>query len=212
MKKKYLIFWATEFASLTAISIILAKIDWSMYWIVIPVVLILTMKVLEYRFFLDQKQASIQSQLKLLVKLLRSEGVSSIRCTYHVPISDSKFLQVFDYIPNGGGGKRKFNTTRGIIAKAFQEKTPLVENFDGSHDFQKRMVTQYNYSTSELGHRTPDRRSYICYPVIDENHYVMGMIYCDSSVPHTFELDGGGNQKISKMIIDASEVIRDNMI
>jgi len=189
MKKTKYIIWVIEFLCITAIGIILSQANWSNYLIFVPVVLILGLKVYEYGAALSEKHLRVQVQLNLLVKLLSYETVLDVRCTYHVPIWRKRLLQTCDYMPGGGGSGRKFSIDKGIIGKAFVEKGPLVENFKSDEEFHTKMVLEYKYTTEELQHRKADRKSYFCYPMVDENHTVLGLVYFDSSQPDTFTLD-----------------------
>jgi hypothetical protein len=98
-------------------------------------------------------------------------------------------VQAFDYLPHGGDGGRRFGSEKGIIAKVDASKGPRVENFASDEENRRRMIAEYNYSLSELGDRRADRRSYACYPLLDKNHKVLGLIYFDSNVPGTFTED-----------------------
>jgi putative methionine-R-sulfoxide reductase with GAF domain len=72
------------------------------------------------------------------------------------------------------------------------------------------MVLRYNYATEELKLRKADRKSYFCYPILDENHRVLGVMYFDSSHPNTFTLDSTIARM--KMIMRACDAIRDNLL
>src|SRR5205807_8865171 len=99
---------------------------------------------------------------------------------YHHKIRNhTELVQAFDYIPEGGGGRRRFPIGKGIIGKVYSLKAPRVENFASDAEYRTRMVSEYNYTISEVMERTADRRSYLCYPIVDENHNVLGLIYFD---------------------------------
>ncbi|MBA7633145.1 hypothetical protein ES703_40707 [subsurface metagenome] len=210
MGKIKLITWGFEFLCITAIAIILSQVNWSNYWIFIPILLILGLKFYEYKAAVTEKHLRVQVQLNLLIKLLSYENALDVRCTYHVPVLWKKLLQTYDYIPSGGGGGRRFSREKGIIGKAFVEKGPLVENFQSDQEFRNKMVLEYKYSTEELQHRKADRKSYLCYPIVDENHKVLGVIYFDSPNPNTFTLNKDDTKV--QMIIQACEAIKDRLL
>lgn len=210
MEKKSYIRWGIEFLSITAITIILSKANWSDYWIFVPIALILGLNVYESRAAVTEKHLRVKLQLDLLIKLVPFEDVLDVRCTYMVHIWRKRFLQTCDYIPDGGGGGRQFSERKGITGKAFDEKRPLADNFKSDEDFRKQMVLRYNYATEELKLRKADRKSYFCYPILDENHRVLGVMYFDSSHPNTFTLDSTTPRM--KMIMRACDAIRDNLL
>jgi hypothetical protein len=210
MEKKSYIRWGIEFLSITAITIILSKANWSDYWILVPIALILGLNVYESRAAVTEKHLRVKMQLDLLIKLVPFEDVLNVRCTYMVHIWRKRFLQTCDYIPDGGGGDRRFPERKGITGKSFDEKRPLADNFESDDDFRKKMVLRYNYTTEELKLRKADRKSYFCYPILDENHRVLGVIYFDSSHPNTFTLDSTIPRM--KMIMRACDAIRDNLL
>lgn len=210
MEKKSYIRWGIEFLSITAITIILSKANWSDYWIFVPIALILGLNVYESLAAVTEKHLRVKLQLDLLIKLVPFEDALDVRCTYMVHIWRKRFLQTCDYIPDGGGGGRRFSERKGITGKAFDEKRPLADNFESDEDFRKQMVLRYNYATEELKLRKADRKSYFCYPILDENHRVLGVMYFDSSHPNTFTLDSTIARM--KMIMRACDAIRDNLL
>lgn len=210
-KTKY-ITWGIEFLCITAIAIILSQANWTTYWywILVPAVLILGLKFYEHRAAVKEKHLRVQWQLYLLVRLLSYETLRDVRCTYHVPVWRKKLLQTCDYILGGTGGGRRSPVDKGIIGKAFVEKSPLVENFKSDEEFRTKMVMEYKFTAEELQHRKADRRSYLCYPIVDENHRVLGLVYFDSSHPYTFTSDKDDPKM--EMIRQACEAIKDRLL
>ncbi len=156
----------------------------------------------------------IYSQLVTLHKLLPSNG-STIRCTYHRPkhhrfSNDTELVQAFDYILQGGGGGRSFPTYKGIIGRTYNTKGPRVENFSSDHEYRERMVAEYNYTAEEVMQRTADRRSYMCYPLVDENHVVLGLLFLDSDQPNTFTMEDTNPRW--RAVRDAGEIIRSSVL
>ena len=185
--KKYLR-WVLEFLSIVAISVILKTPNWSPYWIVVPVLVVILLKVFEYRTETTEAYGKIHAQLNLLLKLFPFESRANVRCTYFVPSWGARLFQAMHYIPAQTGGGRRFKRSRGIIGKAFREKRSLVENFRDGADYRRRMVSDYNYTPEEVGERSVDRRSYFCHPLMDENHKILGLVYLDSVLPNTFPM------------------------
>ena len=210
MVKPKFIRWGIEFLSITVMAIILSQVNWSNYWISVPIVLIVGLKIYEHRSDVKEKHSRVYAQLHLLVKLLSYEPRVDVRCTYHVPVWRKKLLQTCDYILGGTGRGRKFPTEKGIIGKAFVDKSLLVENFKSDEEFRTKMVLEYKYTTEELQHRKADRRSYLCYPIVDENHRVLGLVYFDSSRPYTFTADI--DHPKMEMITQACEAIKDRLL
>lgn len=210
MVKKEYVKWLVEFLSILAITIILSQNQCSNYWIIIPIAIMLCLKAYEYLAAVAQLYLRVKSQLALLIKVVSFEDALNVRCTYQVPVLFNKLFQTCDYMPCGGGGLRRFSRNKGIIGKSFIEKRVLVENFNNDKEYRKQMIHKYNYTKEDLKKRTADRRSYFCYPVLDENHKVHGLIYLDSSRPNTFTLDH--NDSRTKNIIQICEAIRDIML
>jgi GAF domain-containing protein len=152
--------------------------------------------------------------MQILLTLLPNDG-AKIRCTYHCPVHNkllrgTQLAQVFDYIPDGGGGGRRFPIEKGIIGKVYSIKAPRVENFASDEEYRTRMVNEYNYTITEMMERAVDRRSYACYPVIDENHKVLGLLFFDSDQTNTFTMEQTNARW--RAIRDAGDVIRGNIL
>ncbi len=192
MSKRTLIAWIFEFAGVTGIAVILGTTVPKL-WIVLPVIVIVAAKVSEYVVASRERHDIVRRQLQVFLALLPSDG-ADVRCTYHYPVRNRirgrvELVQAFDYLPQGGGGGRRFNSEKGIIAKVYAAKGPRVENFANDEEYRQRMVQEYSYSTGELRDRKADRRSYACYPIVDENHTVLGLIYVDADVHGAFTDD-----------------------
>jgi GAF domain-containing protein len=215
MSKRTIVIWAIEFASFTAIAVVLSTATTAAkLWAALPAVIIVASKIAEYLHNVRVRMNIVRYQLQILLTLLPTDG-SRVRCTYHRPVHQklrnrTQLAQAFDYIPDGGGGGRRFPIEKGIIGKVYSIKAPRVENFASDEEYRKRMVAEYNYTTSEVMERTADRRSYVCYPVVEENHKVLGVLYLDSDKPGTFTMDETNPRW--RAIRDAGEVIRSNVL
>lgn len=130
--------------------------------------------------------------MDLLLNLL-TDRYSGLRCTLHVPTFLGRSLkQTFDYIQIGRtyGRGRKFPIRKGIIGKSYSQKGPQVENFNTDNEYRERMVSEYGYTPAEMMKRTTDRKSYLCYPILnDHGDKVLGLLYFDSNVFNTFTLN-----------------------
>jgi hypothetical protein len=214
-KHATLIVWGIEFVSLTAIAVLLSTAtNTSKWWVALPGLIIVGAKVFEYVGNARFRMKLVYYQLEILHKLLPGNG-STVRCTYHRPKhhrfrNHTELVQAFDYILQGGGGGRSFPTDKGIIGTTYNSKGPRVENFSSDHEYRERMMAEYNYTAAELMHRTADRRSYMCYPVVDENHVVLGLLYLDSDQPNTFTMDDANPRW--RAVRDAGEIIRSNVL
>lgn len=199
-----------ELSCATIIGIILAIPAWSKFWVLLPLIAIFVLYFFEWKVDLTEKHLKVEAQLRLFITLCAFENVLNVRCTYHVPIWRNKYLQTFDYLPCGSGSNRQFPQKKGLVGKAIMRKCPLVENFESDEDYRRRMVREYNFTIEELQLRTADRRSYFCYPIVDEANRVHGVIYFDSSQINTFTLDK--NNARMQTIFEACEQIKNSLL
>ncbi|MBZ5510360.1 MAG: hypothetical protein LAN70_04245 [Acidobacteriia bacterium] len=215
MNNRTVVLWIIEFASLTAIAVILSTATTvAKAWVALPGIIIVGVKIFEYNDSVRERMNAVRYQLQILLTLLPSEG-AAVRGTYHRPThhwyrKQTELVQAFDYIPIGGGGGRSFPIEKGIIGKVYSIKAPRVENFASDEEYRTRMVNEYNYTVSEVAQRTADRRSYVCFPIVNENHEVLGLIYLDSDTPNTFTLDATNVRW--RAIRAAGETIRSNLL
>ena len=86
----------------------------------------------------------------------------------------------------------------------------LVENFENDEEYRQKMISEYKYLEEELMERKADRKSYFCYPLVDENHKVIGLIYLDSSRFNAFRLDNDDSRTTT--IVEACENIKNSLI
>ncbi len=180
--------WFIEFVSITAISVILTIQNINNYWLILPIIIIVMIKVFEYRKETSEKYQNIHSQLKLLYAFCSFDKENDVRCVFHAPVWFGKLIQTAGYIPTGSGKGRIFNTKKGIIGKSYSHKMTFVENFSIDDEYRNKMKSDYGYSEDEIKQRTTDRRSYLCLPFIDDsNHKVIGLVYFDSSKPGFFQ-------------------------
>lgn len=206
-------YWSIEFVCITGVAIVLSVSSVNNTWILVPAIALIFAKVFQYRAFVRQRHLRVEEQLDILRVLLPNKG-TDLRCTYHIPVKPiwgpRKLLQTFDYLPNGGGGLRQFPINKGIIGKTYQHKAPIVENFRTDEEYRNQMMLRYNYTQEELAQRTADRKSYLCYPLLDANHKVLGLLYFDSNQPGTFRLDE--KDPTWQMIRTASQIICAHLI
>lgn len=215
MSKQTIAAWAIEFAAFTAIAVMLSTATTvAKGWVAVPAAIIVATKIAEYLHNVRVRMNVVRYQMQILLTLLPATG-AKVRCTYHCPVHEmlrgrTHLAQAFDYIPDGGGGGRRFPIEKGIIGKVYSTKAPRVENFASDEEYRNRMVTEYNYTITEVMQRTADRRSYVSYPVVDENHKVLGLLYFDSDQPNTFTMEQTNPRW--QAIRDAGEVIRSNVL
>jgi hypothetical protein len=191
-----------------AVTLILKTASLSPAWVSVPIVLYAFALVFVYLSSERETHRQIETQLKQFVRVgLR--GISNPRCTYYAPIWRGRLLQVCDYVPGGTGGGRKFPNHKGIIGRAFRHKETFVENFGNDADYQSRMVSEYSYTVDEVGLRRADRRSYFCYPLIDDEFRVRGLIYVDSDTFGAFA--AVGTDPVAALIRDWCAPIRESI-
>lgn len=114
-----------------------------------------------------------------------AEFDAKTRLTLHRPISRGRYQQVFDYLPNGAGARRKFPRSEGIVGKCINEPGVLIQNFADDHDYEISMVEDYGYSVETSRRRSTDRRSYFAAPILDGKR-VVAVLYLDSVTQGAF--------------------------
>jgi hypothetical protein len=212
-KRRSFYLWSGEFIGVTAIAVILS-LSISFFWIAIPVIELILLKIYEHYTIRGEYYMNIRRQLEILEALLPSQ-TGDIRCTYHIPIKrifgkPKKLLQAFDYVPRGGGGGRKFLLDKGIIGVTFRKGGVRVENFQDREEFRREMIDKYGYTKEEMGERSSDRRSYMCYSIVEGNSSkVLGLLYFDSREVGTFSPDE--KNEIYKMISIGDETIKSSI-
>jgi hypothetical protein len=191
MKKYQYYLWGIEFLSITAIGILTQFINLYWYLLLIPIVLIIGCKIVEYRFDRSDKMDKVKIQLELLWRLLKYETSVHARITFHRPHKKKKlYKQLIDYVPNGKGKGRSFNSIQGLVSKCIEKKKLVIESFSSDEEYRMKMVTEYNYTKVELQDRSADRRSYLCYPLVNNHtNIVMGVIYLDATKPNVYSDD-----------------------
>lgn len=209
MGRRKLALGGLEVLCVTAVGVIASQ-HWNHLWLGLPIAFYAALMFYEYKSYITDRQSRVREQLKLLMKLVSFDTTSDVRCTYHVPCGRKQIRQVFDYIPSGRGGGRKFFRNKGIGGKAFSEKKWLVENFRGDKEYRVDMVRKYGYASDELQKRRADRRSYFCYSLVDEKHEVIGLIYFDASTVDTFTPDETDTKM--KMLIDGCDLIKNGLL
>src|SRR5947207_2058192 len=119
MSRRTIIVWTAEFASLTAIAVVLSTATaTAKWWVALPAAIIVASKFAEYLHNLRVRMDIVRYQLQILVTLLPTDG-ARVRCTYHRPVTQklrnrTHLVQAFDYLPEGGGGGRRFPIEKGI--------------------------------------------------------------------------------------------------
>jgi hypothetical protein len=189
---------------LTAIAVIVVFPTY-IVWILLPIAALLALKVIQIRNSIAEEHLRVKVQLDQLYRLALT-SVPDLRCTYYVPVRQGNLQQTCDYIPNGGGAGRKFPNWKGIIGKTYSDKCPQHVDFTDEINFRSRMISEFKYTQEELKSRTPDRRSYYCYPIVDDNNKVLGLAYFDSSIFKAFSND------VVNIINRSCLVIKDSLL
>jgi len=172
-------------------------------WIVFPIGGFIFLKIYQILESNEEKNLRVKVQLDQLVSFALT-GIPDLRCTYYLPVYRDKLKQSCDYIPNGRGAGRKFSNTKGIIGKTYSDKGPKLVNFYDDADFRIRMVSEFGWTEEEVKLRTLDRRSYYCYPIVNEDNKVLGVVYFDSSEYQAFSNDKIDIIKRSCLVINNS--------
>ncbi len=204
MKKKIL--WVIEFLLITSVGIITSIFVEQLYLLIIPIVGMIIIKCVEIHFNNIEKIENVRILLDYVWRILEFEPDKDVRLTFHKP-SKKKYKQMINYIPNGNGKDRTWNSNKGLVGVCIEKKKLVVESFNSDEEFKNKMITKYNYSASEIQEISPERKSYLCYPILNDT-IVEGILFFDSVQPNVFNnnADDYKNkliQKVSRAIQDA---------
>ena len=174
--------------------------------------------ILQWRKYRLQRYKSVRSQMNLqmdqLLHRIDRNSYGDVRCTFYVPIwfGKRKLMQTFDYIRFGDsyGGWLCRPIIKGIIGKNYKDGKPKVENFKNEVEYLEKMVKKYGYTVEEANRISDDRRSYLCYPIVDEKGTVLGLMYFDSDKYGCYSDDD--NNEVIKMVRSGMEAIKSNLI
>lgn len=150
---------------------------------------------------IDDEIARVEAYLRLLDEYLTYDG-GGVRFTYHVP-ADGALEQAFPYIPDGEGrAGRTFDPDQGIIGEGYTRGRELVFNCENVTDCVESLQDHFGYDFDDAQYHSSQRgkRSYFCYPIIDEaSGDVAGIVYFESTTPGTFpQRDGDQLQLVEE--------------
>ena len=201
-----MILWVIEFLLITSVGIITSIFVEQLYLLIIPIVGMIIIKCVEIHFNNIEKIENVRILLDYVWRILEFEPDKDVRLTFHKP-SKKKYKQMINYIPNGNGKDRTWNSNKGLVGVCIEKKKLVVESFNSDEEFKNKMITKYNYSASEIQEISPERKSYLCYPILNDT-IVEGILFFDSVQPNVFNnnADDYKNkliQKVSRAIQDA---------
>lgn len=137
---------------------------------------------------LDDETERVRAYLELLSSHL-TDPDNDIRFTYHTPV-DGQLEQMFPYIPDGGGeAGRRFDTDQGIIGEGYARGRELAFNCRDTEGCVDALRLQFGYDRGQAEYHSSQRgkRSYFCYPLIDEaTDETVGIVYFESTEYETF--------------------------
>jgi len=146
----------------------------------------------------------------------KSEIESVVRCTVWVPVgtltrtATNRLIQATDYFPmqsrlgithtyrKSGRRFRTYGVSKkgdsvgilgftalGCLNGAGQDS--YAERLPANVDFVNHMVERWNFSRFKASRLTPDRKAYLCVPLLDGGERkLLGILYLDSNRPRTF--------------------------
>lgn len=85
---------------------------------------------------------------------------------------------------------RYYSNRCGIIGSVFRKREVLAASFPESDhaSFVNAMMTEWMFDEAEAKALTPDVRSWMAIPVKDvDGEDIIGVVYCDATVPHFFD-------------------------
>jgi hypothetical protein len=202
--------------AVAAFGALIARNGVNQLWLIPPAIVAVLAGLYEYRNAQRREHIRIEAYLKLLFAQLDLPHSAYARATYHEIRRDWRslwrrtyFYQVINYVPDGSRGRgRTFSTTKGVASRAVTNKETFVANFETAAKWRAAMLTTYGYSKEELKRRTPDRRSYMCFPVLEsKNQRMIGLVFFDARIAGTFPVVGKED-----LIEQAIEQINDMLV
>lgn len=202
--KKYIL-WAIEFLLITSIGLIPTFYADKLYILIFPIIGMIGIKFIENHFNNIEKLENVRILLDYVWRILEFEPDKDVRLTFHRP-TKRKYKQMINYIPNGNGKNRTWDSNKGLVGKCIEKKRLVVESFDSDEEFKEKMIRKYNYSADEIKEISPERKSYLCYPILNDT-VVEGILFFDSVQPNTF--NNNKNDYKNKLIQKVSRAIQD---
>jgi GAF domain-containing protein len=103
--------------------------------------------------------------------------------------ASSALIQLSDYTRSGLGGQRwrLSDPAKGIIGRCLRAEQKVWVNFRTAQEYRHRMVEEFGYTAEEASRHTTTARSYLAYPLTDEDELV-GVLYFFSTEPQVFPL------------------------
>lgn len=199
--------WFWEFFCILFISLIPSITDWSNYFLIIPILLLIVQKI-----FIKKQESrvyynDVRNQLSLIYDFLNFNKNDEVRCSFHKPVFRKKLKKVVGYIPNPSKEGEKLDDNKGIAGLVFHDKLILTENFHDDQEYRNLMVSNYKFTNDEMQKRSINKRSYFAFPLINENNDVKGVIFFDSNVEGTF-CDEETNKKTIDERVKARGILR----
>lgn len=198
--------------AVVAIGLIPYRVELSLWDLPIPILVIIIIEGGTLYFEFKEKYKVVRGQLLLLLNILSLQAGARVKCTFHKPIFFKKYIQTFDYLPNGGGGRRILPIKKGIVGLAFRKKKTFTENFQSKSDYHTKMISRYKFTEKDLEERDFETKSFLCVPIIDSNQKVIGLVYFDSNTKGTFKMRTGNNNyvQVKKSCEDIKTILLEN--
>ena len=126
-----------------------------------------------------------------------------------------RYEQITNYYPaqrNRTRG-RTFPLSHGIVAKAFQNIEATHWEIPAGEEFAEAMRKEWMFNREQVARLTPDRRSFLAVPILEQGPYAKAVLYLDSDRAETFA-DGRGDEiadQIKGIFLDhLAEILRES--
>lgn len=137
-----------------------------------------------------------------LMRFADSEN-TRLRVTLYRPKNLARLEQVTNYVGESerrSTAGRDFDNRCGIIGFAYREQQALFATFEGNdrNALIEVLMRDWHFDAHDAAALTPDVCSWMAIPLTD-NKNVIGLVYCDATVPGFFE-----NPEVQTVAVNAS--------